>query len=370
MFWVRHMKSKKMISIVLVSIALISLTSTLNVNLEEEYSYHECRIWGITSNATPYSVVLDQLVNLPNSLKNLGANNPNGWGLAYYSNIEPVVYRGQLPANIDPQFIVAAGIVAASEGIIVVGHVRKASSGLINIPDPHPFERFKNGIWWLFCHNGGIDKNFLINLIGTQYLANNAPYVGSNQNEWIDSELYFIYILKCCEENNWNIDRGITTAIINICNKVPGTSETLNFILTDGTTLWGFRKGNTLYYYYNSQYSAVASQYPTSTQSGWISLTDFSLIKLSRNTAPSILHTCYLVTVLVKDSSTGRTISNANVYLDNVYMGTTNNIGKLVLQTVAPGSHSLKVTKTGYNDSSTTINVASEATITVRLKKK
>ncbi len=239
MFWVRHMKSRKMISIVLVSIALISLTSTLNVNLEEEYSYHECRIWGITANTIPYSVVLDQLVNLPNSLKNLGASNPNGWGLAYYSNIEPVVLRGQLPANTDPQFIVAAGIVAASGGTIAVGHVRKASSGLINIPDPHPFERFKNNDWWLFCHNGGIDKNILINLIGTQYLANNPPYVGSNQNEWIDSELYFIYILKCCEENNWNIDQGITTAIINICNKVPGTSETLNFILTDGTTIMG-----------------------------------------------------------------------------------------------------------------------------------
>ncbi len=51
-------------------------------------------------------------------------------------------------------------------------------------------------------------------------------------------------------------------------------------------------------------------------------------------------------------------------------MGTTNNNGKLVLQTVAPGSHSLKVTKTGYNDSSTTINVTSDTTITVRLKKK
>jgi predicted glutamine amidotransferase len=364
------MKRKIMSSIILASITFILLTSTLNVNLEGEYSLHECRLWGIVANTIPYSVVMDQLVNLPNSLKNLGANNPNGWGLAYYSSNEPVVLRGQLPANTDPQFVVAAGIVASSGGAIAVGHVRRASSGLINIPDPHPFERFKNGVWWLFCHNGGIDKNVLVGLIGIQYLTDNPPTVGSNQNEWIDSELYFIYVLKCCEENSWNIDQGIIAAIINICNRIPGTSETLNFVFTDGTTIWGFRKGNTLYYYYNSVYSAVASQYPTSTQSGWISLTDYSLIKLSTNSAPSIVHTCYMLTVFVRESLIGRAIYGANVYLDNVYMGITDYFGRLAIQTVSPGSHSLKVTKKGYYDSSTTINVASDTTITMVLKKK
>jgi hypothetical protein len=79
---------------------------------------------------------------------------------------------------------------------------------------------------------------------------------------------------------------------VNICNQVPGTGETLNFLLADGQTLWGFRKGNTLYYYCDSQYSAVASQYPTSTQGSWTALKDFDLITLVRGAAPVISRVC------------------------------------------------------------------------------
>ena len=60
----------------------------------------------------------------------------------------------------------------------------------------------------------------LINLIGAQYLAQNPPSVGSNQSEWIDSELYFNYLLKWCEQNNWNVQKAIAKAVVDICNQV------------------------------------------------------------------------------------------------------------------------------------------------------
>lgn len=364
---------KRLVSSALLILLIISVLSLCVVpctRLNEVSAYHECRLWGITAAQLSSAVVLNQLIYQPNSLKALGASNPNGWGLGFYNNIEPIVLRGQSAANTDPDFNLAAKEVAGSGAIIAVGHVRRASSGLVNIPDPHPFERYKNGTWWLFCHNGGIDKTILINLIGTQYLTQNPPIVGSNSSEWIDSELYFIYVLKCCEQNNWNVQKGITKAVIDICNQVPGTGETLNFLLTNGTTLRGFRKGNTLYYYNDSQYLAVASQYPTSSQGAWITVSDFYLVTLVRGSSPSVQRLCYSVTALVKDSSTGRSVSSATVYLDGAYIGATDGYGKLFLQALTPGLHTLTVTKTGCYDGSASINLSSDVTVTVRLKKK
>ncbi len=355
--------------LILLIISMLSLGVVPGTRLNEVSASHECRLWGITSASLSSDVVLNQLIYLPNSLKALGASNPNGWGLGFYNNAEPIVLRGQSAANTDPNFNLAANEVAGSGAIIAVGHVRRASSGLVNIPDPHPFERYKDGKWWLFCHNGGIDKTILINLIGTQYLAQNPPSVGNNQGEWIDSELYFIYVLKCCEQNNWNIQNGIEKAVADICNQVPGTSETLNFLLTDGTTVWGFCKGNTLYYYKDSQYLAIASQYPTASQGAWITISNYYLVTLLRGTAPLAQRMCYSVTALVKDSSTGRSVSTANMYLDGAYIGTTDSSGKLFLQAVTPGSHTLTATKTGYHDASASINITSDVTVTARLKR-
>ncbi|MGA2767722.1 MAG: class II glutamine amidotransferase [Candidatus Bathyarchaeia archaeon] len=356
--------------LILLIISILSLGVVPGTRLNEVSASHECRLWGITSTSLSSYVVLNQLIYLPNSLKALGASNPNGWGLGFYNNTEPTVLRGQSAANTDPNFDLAASEVAGSGAIIAVGHVRRASSGLVNIPDPHPFERYKDGKWWLFCHNGGIDKTILINLIGTEYLAQNPPSVGSNQGEWIDSELYFIYILKCCEQSNWNVQEGITKAIVGICNAVSGTGETLNFLLTDGQTLWGFSKGNTLYYYRDPQYLAIASQYPTASHGAWMTVSDFYLVTLFRGNAPSVQRLCYSVTALVKDSSTGRSVSQANVTLDGAYIGMTDSSGKLFLQAVAPGSHTLTVTKTGYYNAAASINVTSDVTATVRLKRK
>jgi predicted glutamine amidotransferase len=356
--------------LILLIISVLSLSVVPGTRLNEASASHECRLWGITSTSLPPDVVLNQLINLPNSLKALGASNPNGWGLGFYNNTQPTVLRGQAAANTDPNFNLAASEVAVSGAIIAVGHVRRASSGLVNIPDPHPFERYKDGKYWLFCHNGGIDKTTLINLIGTQYLTQNPPSVGSNQGQWIDSELYFIYILKCCEQSNWNVQEGITKAIVSICNTVPGTGETLNFLLTDGQTLWGFSKGNTLYYYKDPQYLAIASQYPTTSQGAWITISDFNLVTLLKGNTPSVQRLCYSITALVKDSTTGRSVSSANVTLDGAYIGTTDSSGKFFLQAATPGSHTLTVTKTGYNGASASINITSDVTVTVRLKRK
>lgn len=259
--------------------------------LSEDVAPHQCRFWGMIAASLPENAVLDDLVNLPYSLKNLGAVNDDGWGLAYYNSSQPVVLRGKPPASADPNFDSAAHELASSDAHIGVGHVRAATSGASDIPNPHPFIRQKDGKWWAFGHNGGLDKTTLKSLIGAQYLAENPPTVGANWDDpdVVDSDLYMLYVLKCVEENNWNVTLGIAKAVIDISAVDSGG---MNFFFTDGETLWGFRRGFTLYYYYNAttpQYATIASQPPASAEDGWIALDDYNLITLQADRAPSII---------------------------------------------------------------------------------
>lgn len=267
---------------------------TLNTLKPSDAGYcepHQCRFWGMISYSLPESVALEHLINAPYSLKNLGASNRNGWGLAYYNDAAPVVMRGELPANLDPNFTMAAQELAGSNAHIGLGHVRAATSGATDIPNPHPFIRYKGGKWWAFGHNGWLSKEKLKELIGSQYLAENPPTVGDNWDDpnVVDSDLYMLYVIKCIEECNWNVTQGIAKAVIDITQVDYGI---MNFFLSDGETLWGFRKGATLYYYHNGispQYSVIASQPPTSDPNGWIPLNDYNLVILTVGNPPLII---------------------------------------------------------------------------------
>jgi predicted glutamine amidotransferase len=277
---------------------------------------HECRMWGMIANSLPHDVVLDHLIYDPSSLKVLGGSNRDGWGLVWYDSSDPEIRRGPLPASTDPNFDLAANEMADSGAWIGVGHVRARSSG--GIPpwgNPHPFMRYKDGKWWAFSHNGNLNKDILKSLIGPAYLAANPPTYGTNWDDsnCIDSDLYELYVLKCIEANGWNVILGIAQAVTDITELDSGAA---NFLLTDGETLWGFRKGNTLSYYYKAtspQYSAVASQPPDPAQPGWVSLSDYNLITLTKNNPPSIITDIRQQYPLLVDSDLSNSVDSADL---------------------------------------------------------
>jgi hypothetical protein len=120
----------------------------------------------------------------------------------------------------------------------------------------------KNNEYWLMGHNGSIDKSVLLSLIRSDYLTANPPVNGTDQSQWIDSELYFIFILQTLEDYHYDVKPALGHVIQCLCDKIPDTGEQLNFFLTDGTNLWGYRQGNSLYYFYGTtgtQYSILAS---------------------------------------------------------------------------------------------------------------
>lgn len=284
--------------LVLIILVLVSLGCSLpQSGVQGKYSLasadHNCRFWCILSENAPDPVIQAQLITDPNSLKNLSYTNDDGWSVGYYpdGSSEPVVNRGEEPAYSDSLFNAAVAEAASATPRIAVSHVRNCSSGLCNIPNPHPFERIKNGKYWLMAHNGTIDKSVLLSLIRPDYLAANPPVYGTDQSQWIDSELYFILMLQTLEDYNWYIKPALGHVIQCLRDKIPGIGELLNFFLTDGTTLWGYRQGNSLYYLNNTSdtpYLALASQYPSSSQGNWISISDGQLVTMKQGSAPFV----------------------------------------------------------------------------------
>jgi predicted glutamine amidotransferase len=257
-------------------------------------SSHNCRLWAIISNSAPEAIITSHLITLPNSLKNLSQNNDDGWGIVYYFPCKdyPIVFRNSLPAYLDSSFDSAVVTISQANPRVAAAHIRRCSSGLCNIPDPHPFVRTKNNRHWLFAHNGTISKNILLNLIRPDYLAANPPQYGGNDTaSWIDTDLYFIFILQTLEDLNGEIRPALGTAIELLHQAIPETGRFLNFYLSDGNTIWGYCEGNTLFYMHDSletAYSAVASQYPSASQESWMELSDGQLVTLSCENPPLV----------------------------------------------------------------------------------
>ncbi|MBC8182782.1 class II glutamine amidotransferase [candidate division KSB1 bacterium] len=254
---------------------------------------HECHFWAMISNNVQSSIVEDCLVILPNSLRNLSKiNDKNGWSVGYFTrdNYLPIVWRGYPPAFQDNLFLTAIDQTILANPRIIYSHVRYATwpGNLPPTGNPHPFVRLKNGKNWLMGHNGEVDRDVLLNLIRAEYLQENPPIHGSNESEWIDSELYFIYILQTLEDFNWVVKPAFGYVVENLWQHI--TEKQLNIFLSDGESLWGYREGWPLYYLYDetNSYAMMASLHPSELQENWIALNDNDFVTFFSDKEPLI----------------------------------------------------------------------------------
>ena len=242
-----------------------------------------CRFWAATSPQIPEEFLVNQLIESPKSLKNLGNEYQDGWSVGFYKVDGEVVLRGEEPSHEDEQFDYAVKDVGKENPQIAFAHLRRASSGCVEgIDNPHPFKRVKNGRTWLFGHNGGVDKKLLIGLIGEEYLNANLPKVCTFDppDSWIDSELLFLYLLKTIEQNKWYVEGGLHLAIMELYKHIEPEDRYLNFFLSDGETVWAFRSGLSLHFKYDEKrrISVVSSTVPDDNQKWTEVLNDTLLI--------------------------------------------------------------------------------------------
>ena len=260
-----------------------------------------CRMYAAIGANLPDGMLYDHLrgddTDFPYALYYLAPQNDDGWGIGYYPQFGglPTIARGEPMAQNDPAYMATVvAIDTPPEPQITLAHVRKGTSGCYNVPNPHPFYRDKVGKRWLFEHNGGVNKTRMEDLIGSAYLASNPPNgsgIPACASGVVDSELYFLFVLKKIEEYGWNVVNGSAAAIRAMV--AAGETGAINFILSNGETLWAFRKGtssHTLNYLHDSAngYSAVASQYPSAARASWVSMNNYQLVILTRNDAPVV----------------------------------------------------------------------------------
>lgn len=248
---------------------------------------HACRFWAAASIRVPEDSILQHLLTLPYSMLNLSHANPDGWALAHWTDAggEPDLRRSDTQADQDPLFASSVEWMGALEPRIAMGHIRNCSSGLCDIPNPHLFRRQIEGRVWLFGHNGDISKDLLIELIEPSFLNAHPPEIGGALEEWIDSELYFIYLLQCFSREEWQVKQGLGRAVGALRERIPGDQEYLNFVLSEGESLWAYREGPSAFRLHAEEagvpFTAVASRYPDLPMDPWIPMENGELVSVS-----------------------------------------------------------------------------------------
>lgn len=253
-----------------------------------------CRFWLAVGAGIDHRYIVDQLIHEPNSLKKLGETYKDGWSVGFYDHGDEIIIRGENSAHNTDDYDDAVRYIAVLEPEIIMGHLRRASSGCVEgVPNPHPFRVKYNDRTWLFGHNGGIDKSILTELIGPGFLKVHPPAVCNDNppDSWIDSELFFLLIMKTIKEHDDEIETGITSALKKLYAAIPGKDRYLNFFLSDGKTMWVFRKGNPLYYRFdpNRKMTVIASSIPNKTQEDWIEFPEDTLAVIAPERFPQFI---------------------------------------------------------------------------------
>lgn len=232
----------------------------------------------------PSVPVADLVVHPPHALidqctaareQTSGTENPDGWGLGWYVEDQPVPYRYRTatPMPLDHDGV------EAIDGLEVgrfVAHVRHRSPGSpVEVTGNAPFVEGR----WLFAHNGfvadfrdGVDEALRDEMspARVEALAGQA-----------DSEVLFALILD-------RIDAGSDplAAIAAVIEPLSGPGRDrgrFNLLLTNGDRLWASRWGNSLHLRVDETSggrAVVIASEPFDDRAGWADVPDHTLLRI------------------------------------------------------------------------------------------
>lgn len=183
--------------------------------------------------------------------------NPDGWGFAYRDEKGISVIKNPKPAFSDPDFP-AHSVNLRSD--FLFAHIRRRSQGEVSIENTHPFVHGE----WIFMHNGNIPNFPRVRDALQESLAihEEIKTLGST-----DSEFLFHYFLQAFEKrpvcNQYcalNIIYNIISEIIEFTVNEDPAMLALNFLLSNGEFIIGFRKNRTLFYSLHKDGIIIASE--------------------------------------------------------------------------------------------------------------
>lgn len=303
---------------------------------------HACRFYGTIGTAPDSTILYEHLVSGDPSMLTLAASNRNGWGLAYFAEdlhlaglARPMTLRGGPRADheFDSHYRNAVDEMLRLGTHSAVVHVRAASSGHAYVPDPHPFCR--EGL--CLVHNGTINATTLELLLDGDapgYLEKHPP---DYTNPYIDSELYWLYILKVRAQGvereggrrSHRMADALSRAILDIYD-ANALQTAANCLIAEGDTLYALRFDRTDDARYKIRYKqtpgawVVASEPVGNDTTGWEALPPKSLgIFTAATTQPEIITVfppteAYLSVnkTVVDDDTLGLSLGNGDAALD------------------------------------------------------
>lgn len=184
-------------------------------------------------------------------------NNHSGWGLIYYNearlDTSSQIWHSPTPAIDDTSYqdVVEVILNEANAAKIALGHVRRATTGSEDIPNPHPFHQFWHGKSLAMAHNGTISKDRLFELLtddgNTFDWIQRTPPDSHGCGQWnlegwdcvVDSDLYFKWLVMNIHTYN-DVYTGLRMATTHLYD-YTGSNYELNYVFSDGQDLYGFR---------------------------------------------------------------------------------------------------------------------------------
>lgn len=167
----------------------------------------------------------------------LSKRHHDGWGIGWYKNNKPKLYKEGLDEVKKYSFEKAKTI----NSDILIAHLRKASAHINGYKiqeNTHPFIYKK----YIFAHNGSFDHKKVMKYLKTKY----KKLIKGNT----DSEVYFLLLMQNLEKS-MDIVKALKNTLL-IIKKYAYRG--LNFLLSDGKTLYAYRDASVKFSYYTLYY--------------------------------------------------------------------------------------------------------------------
>ncbi|MHB1236243.1 MAG: class II glutamine amidotransferase [Gallionella sp.] len=186
-----------------------------------------CELFGISSD---YPVTANQELDKFRLRGGQAADNPDGWGLAWWENSTFHLSKEPIPAH---QSTLFAQLCETTRSNLIIAHVRKAKfPPTRSMSNTHPFQQMCCGKEWVFAHNGMVPDIVDIEL------SNDNP-VCRPMGE-TDSEHAFCHLLGHIAQHFHGMPSADTTTWFENLATVSGLVASLgqfNFVMSDGEHL-------------------------------------------------------------------------------------------------------------------------------------
>ena len=175
-----------------------------------------CELLGLSAQ---YPVTLE--MSFQKLMQRAELDNPHGWKAVFYEQNDAYLFREPRPASNSQlaNLLAECGI----ESCLVISHIRKATTGPIELRNTHPFSREIQGRLHSFAFNGNVPGVFDLGLKLTRFLP-----IGVT-----DGEYTFCWLLEQLADRVDNIDWKFSASILKSFGEQLATMGPTNFLYSD-----------------------------------------------------------------------------------------------------------------------------------------